>query len=172
MNGLKKGKTKYDWVSLKYEFFSSNFLCAAGFIKYRLGLEAKHNGNVKRAIIGWARKKKIWKLQRLAKIRQELKLFLIEKARENIIVSLKNKRMIFDLAKKYMELMLRMSTEKISKRDFEFIKKGPLRPRDIWKMVEIEIRSSANITKTQDAYDNPPILENLLCQATKILKKC
>lgn len=142
-NILKKnrGRTKYDWEALKREFLDSNILEATTFIKGRIGGEKGVTTNMEKHIIGWTEEKKVWKRKKADEIRKKAERALIEKLTVGLADLLLNKRLLFSLDAKYLEILGRMISKNNppTEEELRFFKNYKESLQDIYKRVQIEL---------------------------------
>ena len=140
----KRGiRAKYDWDILKQKFFDSNTPEALTFIRGELGgiKGGKMSTNIQRHILGWTEEKKIWKRKKAEKIQEKLDEDLAKKLKINLEDLLTQKRLLFSLDAKYLEILARMSSNDNppTEEELSFFKNYPEALRDIYKRIQVEL---------------------------------
>jgi len=139
---MKKGRTKYDWGILKQKFFDSNIPEAYTFIRGELGGEKGGvSTNIENHIIGWTKEKRAWKQKKAEKIQEKLDEDLAEKLKINLEDLLTQKRLLFSLDAKYLEILARMSSKDNlpTEEELKFFENYPEALRDIYKRIQTEL---------------------------------
>ena len=142
---LKKrgARAKYDWDILKQKFFDSNIPEALTFIRGELGgiKGGKMSTNIQRHILGWTEEKKTWKRKKSEKIQEKLDEDLAEKLKINLEDLLTQKRLLFSLDAKYLEILARMSSKDNlpTEEELKFFENYPEALRDIYKRIQTEL---------------------------------
>ena len=139
----KRGRrAKYDWNALKQEFFNSDILEAYPFIRGKLrGEQGDVSTNIEKHIVGWTEEKKAWKQQKTAEIQRRLQEDLMKKLKVNLEDLLTQKKLLFSLDAKYLEILARMSSNENppTEEELKFFKSYPEALRDIYKRIQIEL---------------------------------
>jgi len=102
-------KSKYNWESLRQEFFNSDFLEITSFIRQRLGKETVSDNHIARKVAGWTDEKKAWTRKRLEKVQKEADKALMEKLKIHLKDLLINKKLLFSLDGKYLECLAKLA---------------------------------------------------------------
>jgi len=149
---IKEGRAKYDWDALKQEFFNSDILESFTFIKSKLGAETvEHSGWIKSKVEGWTEEKKVWKQKRVENIQKQADKELMEKLKISLQDLLINKKLLFGLDSKYLEILGRIvnpNPEKpLNKNDYTFFKQYSDSISEIYKRIQIELGLPINIQK-------------------------
>jgi len=169
---MKKGRAKYDWEKIKQEFFNSDILEVNAFIKHRLGIGKAQDGNVRQHIVGWTEEKKIWKRKRFEEAQKEADKALIEKMKISLEDLLINKRLLFSLDAKYLEILGRLTDSKRqpTKEERMFFGAYQDKVRDIYKRIQIELGLPVNIEELQGRKEKPLVFVDLIRQAEEAKK--
>ena len=143
MAQVKIGRRKYDWDSLKQEFFNSDIPEALTFIRGKLGGNkgVKVSTNIENHIVGWTKEKRAWKRKKAEEIQKKLDEDLAKKLKVNLEDLLTQKRLLFSLDAKYLEILARMSSNDNppTEEELKFFKSYPETLRDIYKRIQIEL---------------------------------
>ena len=113
------GKAKYDWITLKQEFFNSDIVEVSAFIRHKFGIEMKDNGQVANKTTGWGEDKKEWKRKRIEEIQKQADKELINKLKIGLKDLLMNKRLLFGLDGKYLEILGKLQSSEADKQPTE-----------------------------------------------------
>ena len=70
--GKKNTRCKYDWAKMQIEFFKSEYVQVAPFLRDRYNLDSSGNGGVERRIKGWNEQKKDLKRESVETAKKEL----------------------------------------------------------------------------------------------------
>jgi len=171
---MENGIQKYDWDALKRNFFNSDHLEVASFIRQTLGKETAEDGNMARQTKGWTEDKKEWKRKRAENIQKQVDKALIEKLKISLEDLLINKKLLFSLDSKYLEILGRMAQanleKPISPEELIFFRNYQESVRDVYKRIQIELGLPVNIEELQGAKDKPLVFVELVRQAENALK--
>jgi hypothetical protein len=162
VEGLKVGESgsnaKYDWDALKQEFFNSDFLEVAPFIRQRLSKETANDSNMANQTKGWAEDKKEWKRKRMEDVQRQADKELIEKLKISLEDLLINKKLLFQLDSKYLEILGRMaqpnSEKPLTTEELNFFKSYQDKISEIYKRIQIELGLPINIQKLGLGFKN------------------
>jgi len=168
-------KSKYNWEELKQEFFNSEFLEVAPFVRERLGKETANDTNVATQTKGWANAKKEWTKNRNAEIQKQLDKELIEELKIPLQESLGIRSMLSQLDAQILTIFLRIvskdKTKKPTKDEISLLKAFPDKLSDIWKRVQIELGLPTNVAELQGSKEKPLYFKDLVKKAEEILGK-
>ena len=168
----EQGKSKYDWGTLKKEFFNSDILEATAFIRSKLGMsneEILSNGNIRKNIAGWTEEKKEFKEQLVEEAKKEM----IEKLKIEVQDLLLTKKMSYELMRRYIEYYAKILAKKeIPQEEKDFIAQFSMKTVDaINKWIQLELGLPTNIAQLQGSKEKPINILTLIRKADEILKE-
>ena len=171
MEGEITPKAKYDWVALKQEFFNSDFLEVAPFIRERLGKETDNDTNVANQTKGWAEAKKEWKRKQIEEVENKTRGELVNKMKVKVEELMTAKKVSFRLLNKYLDCYVKqVKGKKLKPTEKNFMGSFPIDIDKVIKWIQIELGEPTNIAQIQGNKEKPLILIDIIRQANKSLK--
>lgn len=145
------GETKYNWVEIKQEFFNSGLLDVRSFIQQKLSKDTANDGNIANQTKGWAEDKKEWTRKNLEEVAKQAQRELIDKLKISLEELLINKKLLFSLDAKFLEIMGRIvhpnPERPLTADENSFFIKYQEKISEIYKRIQIELGLPINIQK-------------------------
>jgi hypothetical protein len=146
-----QGQTKRDWEMIRQEFFNSEFLDVAPFIRQKFGKETNNDGNMANQTKGWAEEKRLWKRKINEEIESKAKKELVDKLKIAWEDLLLNKKLLFSLDSKFLEIMGRLIRPDLNRpltdEEKDFFNQYNESISEIYKRIQIELGLPINIQK-------------------------
>lgn len=149
MSKKKKTKTKYDWNGLKQEFFASEYIDVAPFIRERLGKETDSHTHIAKKVKGWAEEKKAYEESITEEAREKAKKKRIEALRVKLEEVMASKKLSFSHQLSFLEMLGKiLKGKKLTKSEKSFMKRFNPKTIDmITKWAQIELGEPTKISE-------------------------
>lgn len=171
INGGEGGVRKFDWTTIKEDFFQSDYLEVSPFIRAKFNREVCEDSNMAIHTKGWAQDKIDWKKKRAEAIQKKLDDELVKTLKVKLKDLLSNKKLLFNLDSRYLDILNRLDGggKPLSPFELEFFKNYSDNIKDIWKRIQVELGLPINVEELRGSADKPLVFVDLVRRADKIL---
>ena len=147
----KKIRSKYNWEALKDEFFASEHIDVASFIRERLGKDTGSNTHIANKTKGWGDDKKAYQQEITDKAKEKAKQKLIEKLKVKLEDVLAGKRLSYDLMISFLEGFAKiLNNKELTKEEKKFMAVFPPKSIDmITKWMQIELGEPTKLSELE-----------------------